>query len=95
MRLKYITIIVLSLLLGASATYGASKLNLVWEMVQTSADIELNSKFYSAEHVKVFKFTDDKINCYVSVSPSLGLGIDKRGYSEQYKTYNTAISCVK
>lgn len=93
--MKYIIIVVVTLLIGASATYGASKLNVVWEILQSSPDANLTSKFYSGEHVKVFKFTDDKVNCYVSVSPSLGLGVDTRGYSEQYKTYNTAISCVK
>lgn len=97
---KYIIIALVSLVIGGTSVYASQKLNLVWELNQTSGDENLKTKFYSNEHVKVFKFTDDLgnknyVNCYVAVSPSAESGYTPSGYSKTVDGLKTSISCVK
>lgn len=92
---KYIIIAIVSLIIGSTSVYATQKLNLVWELSQTSADENLRSKFFSNEQVKVFKFTDDKVNCYVAVTPSTETGYTPTGYSTAVNSLRSSISCVK
>jgi len=92
---KYIIIALVSVVVGGTSVYASQKLNLVWELSNTSADENIKSRFYSNDHVKVFKFTDDKVNCYVSVSPRLDSGYTPTGYSKSVEGLQTSISCVK
>lgn len=92
---KYIIIAIVSLVIGGTSVYASQKLNLVWELSQTSPDENLKTRFYSNEHVKVFKFTDEKVNCYVSVSPRLDSGYTPTGHSKSVEGLQTSISCVK
>lgn len=97
---KYIVIILVSLVIGGTSVYASQKLNLIWELSQTSGDENLKTKFYSNDHVKVFKFTDDLgsrgiVHCYVSVSPKLDAGYTPAGYSKSVDGLQTSISCVK
>lgn len=92
---KYIIIALVSLVIGGTSVYASQKFNLVWELANTSSDENLRTKFYSNDHVKVFKFTDDKVNCYVAVSPSAESGYTSTGYSKTIDGLKTSISCVK
>lgn len=92
---KYITIALVSVIIGSTSVYASQKLNLVWELSNTSPDENLKTKFYGNEHVKIFKFTDDKVNCYVAVSPSAESGYTSTGYSKTIDGLKTSISCVK
>lgn len=92
---KYIIIALVSVIIGGTSVYASQKLNLVWELSNTSPDENLKTKFFSNEHIKVFKFTDDKVNCYVAVSPSAESGYTQSGYSKTIDGLKTSISCVK
>lgn len=92
---KYIIIALVSVVIGGTSVYASQKLNLVWELSNTSADENIKSRFYSNEHIKVFKFTDDKVNCYVAVSPSAEAGYTSSGHSKTVDGLKASISCVK
>lgn len=86
---KYIIIALVSVVIGATSVYATQKLNLVWEYFPDNQSVE--GYFSSTEQVKVFKFTDKEVSCYVSMSPANYLK-DKVNTT---RTFNSSISCVK
>lgn len=86
---KYIIIALISVVIGGTSVYATQKLNLVWEYFPDGQSVE---GFFSAtDQVKVFKFTDNKVDCYVAMSPANYLK-DKVNTT---RTFNSSISCVK
>lgn len=92
---KYIIIAIVSLIVGGTSVYAGQKMNVVWELMQTSTDENLRSKFVGNDHIKVFKFTDNNVNCYVSVSPTSDTVYTPTGYSKSVDSFRTSISCVR